>query len=194
MAKQLTPKEFHKLPKSEKAVLVAKDVLKQISIGRYKPQAGRYIGDLVISDFSDSNAQINEKFDSIKSCTACALGSILLSCTHLGNKLLFSDIGIIGKRKQVGIGNLKNANVVDLFKDIFSKKQLLLIETAFEGFNGSSYGDDQMSDRFGEYLGKILSKSEAKACDKFTEKYNNDYDRLVAICENIIENNGKFKP
>jgi hypothetical protein len=60
--------------------------------------------------------------------------------------------------RKTGIGN------------IFSSKQLELIEDAFEGFEKHSLS----------YL--------------FYEKYPNAEKRLVAILENIVENKGEFIP
>jgi hypothetical protein len=46
----MTEEKFNSLPKHKKAVLVAKDVLKQIQVKRYIPNRGRYISYVEFND------------------------------------------------------------------------------------------------------------------------------------------------
>ena len=189
-------KNFNKLPKNKKAILVVKDVLEQIRIGRYIPTNGRYLDDQLMKISSSEDIQSN--FEKINNCEACALGTMLLSCTHLGNKLTFGDI----KMRNLG-GNNSN-KIKEFFLSIFDAKQLLLIETAFESYSGYlPEADDENYDfiyneiytKYGsDILGEKLTREECNDCNEFYLKYSEDKERLIAICNNIINNNGIFLP
>lgn len=194
----MTTKQFQKLSKAKKAVLVAKDVLEQLAAKKYRANTGNYIS---FDGQIPFEGDIKSNFDKLPSCKVCALGSMLLSCTKLGNVLTTDDIDT-----SVGHSDLTSSdNVRVLFDSIFSNKQLLLIETAFEGYNDWKYMSNsdefkeyekdfeyyQSADRYGD--DETLSFEEASACTKFYMKYRKDV-RLIAICNNIIENDGTFIP
>ncbi len=196
MKKNLTVEEFDALPKNEKAVLVAKDVLKQIKLKKYIPNAGNYIKyNSSIDDLEDLGLKkkddVRNNFDKIPPCEVCALGSMLLSCTKLGNRLTFNDVDIINGTK---IDILDKPKIKKLFNSIFDGYQLLLIENAFEKPSVSS-------DRYAKnILGLKLSDEDFDKCDDFFYKYGselkskieNNHNRMVAICKNIIKNKGTF--
>jgi uncharacterized protein YkuJ len=185
MKKELTVEEFDALPKNEKAVLVAKDVLAQIDAKRYVPEVGRYLK--VIDDREayelDDNDDIRTNFDKVPQCQVCALGSMLLSCTRLGNKLRFEDIDLTG----MSIYKFHNEKIKSLFESIFDGYQLLLIENAFEG---ASYHDKRYSKHI---LNFELNEDDFIRCNNFYNLYETDNERLIAICDNIIKNKGTFK-
>jgi hypothetical protein len=196
MKKNLTVEEFDALPKNEKAVLVAKDVLKQIKLKKYIPNAGTYIKkNWDFDDLKDLGLKkkddVRNNFDKIPQCQVCALGSMLLSCTKLGNRLTFNDVDIINGAR---IDNLNKPKIKKLFKSIFDGYQLLLIENAFEG---GSFTADRYANNI---LGHKLSDSDYNKCNEFYFKYagyggfsdESTHNRMVAICENIIKNKGTF--
>ena len=200
----MTVKQFEKLSKKRKAVLVAQDVLAQIKAKKYIAATGNYVS-LINTENIQNNKQINTQFDNIKECEVCALGSMLMSCTHLGNKLTFKDIGLDLKglswdSDKVGLDDLKNKKVEKLFSSIFDDHTLLMIETAFESYehNSNYYGElekesfeyHQESTRYGESCS--LTFEEVIACNKFYKKYSTDEGRLKAICNNIVKNEGSF--
>lgn len=195
----MTTKQFNKLSKAKKAVLVAQDVLAQIEANKYMPNTGAYVKfDEVISFEGD----IKSNFDKLPTCQVCALGSMLLSCTNLGN-ILTTDI-IINDR--IGHYELKDDNVKQLFSSIFSDKQLLMIETSFEGYSdweGCTVSDikkhckqyfhySEGADRYAD--DERLSFEETIACQELFLSFESHHDRLEAICNNIIKNNGIFIP
>jgi hypothetical protein len=194
----MTTEQFNALPKNEKAVLVAKDVLAQIKAKKYLPREGHYIH---IAGGYNFNGSIKENFDQIKECTVCALGSMLMSSTHLGNILTTKDINSFPDKN-----DLKHSEkVTELFASIFTDKQLLLIETAFEGYTKfleetkaeikKYYQEDfiyqECDDR---YATETLTFDETLACEMFYRKYYTGDKRLNAICRNIIKNGGIFIP
>ena len=196
----MTTEQFNALPTNEKAVLVAKDVLLQIKAKRYIPSTGRYI---MFQDDIPFEGSIKENFDQIPECEVCALGSMLMSSTHLGNILTTDDIG----SNPDGDDLRESKKITKLFSSIFTDKQLLLIESTFEGYSefkgmGDSKTDikkryqedfiyEELSDR---YSTETLTFDETLACEMFFRKYHDSDKRLNAICRNIIKNNGIFIP
>jgi hypothetical protein len=196
----MTTKQFNKLSKAKKAVLVAQDVLAQLNANKYTAQTGVYVR---FDDEIEFEGDIKSNFDKLPRCSVCALGSILLSCTNLGNVLTTDIIDDY----RIGHDELQDDDgVKKLFSSIFSDKQLLMIETSFEGYSawecwtvsdikkhskiGFSYFE--AFDRYAD--GERLSFEETLACQKLFLKYDSDQERLEAICNNIIKNNGVFIP
>lgn len=175
---------FSKLSKAKKRVAIAKDVLKQIRVGKYIANKGKYISRVDAPDIEDVYYQsdIKKNFSKIKNCNVCAMGACLMSATKFANKLKFQDIGS-------GVGDLNNPKVKDLFKSIFSPEQLLLIERAFEDKTG---GSTVGCDVFG--LEEWDFEKQIQKCSEFYGEYNNDETRLIGIMNNIIKNKGTFKP
>jgi hypothetical protein len=182
----MTTQEFNALPQNEKAVLVAKDVLAQLECGKFKPIVNVYIStnqtvyDLGVN-FDDD---IKTNFDKLPQCQVCALGATLLSATHLGNLLTFRNINIA----RSSIEGINNEKVSELFESIFTFKQLLLIETAFENYisNATRFATDVKDE--------LLTNDEITKCIDFYNSYTDIQDRMTAIFQNVIENNGVFKP
>lgn len=191
----MTTEEFYALPRNERAVLVAKDIIAQVNNGKYYPKQGAYLNFTYITDWMgikalkeavDEGLDIKENFHLIPNgCAACAIGATILSCTHLGNKLKFSDI----RASRLGIYDLDKASIKELLDSVFNPEQLLMIETAFEGWSYSA-------DRYARTVLDVdLETSVYRACDLFYGKYCNDpEERMIAIYQNIIDNNGVFVP
>jgi hypothetical protein len=176
--KQITElnKTFASLNEAERRVLIAEDVLKQIEVGAYRPLKGFYINDFTVTRVNTRTKSIQKLFDDIE-CQCCALGACLLSTTKYKNKLVVDDV--IELRSKSGAWKL--------LKDVFTSKQLLMIEYAFEGrFGGDRVGEDCFKDE--------LSFPEEKECVEFGRNYVNSRPRLIAIMKNIIENKGEFIP
>lgn len=197
----MTTQEFNALPNNEKAVLVAKDVLAQVKANKYIAKTGSYISMIFENDFEGS---IKDNFDQIHQCKVCALGSMLMSSTHLGNILTTKDLPNYPDADDLR----RSDNVTELFSSIFTNKQLLLIETAFESY--SKFWNEtkrqikkryehtpfiyyEGSDRYADGKEK-LTFEETLACEMFNRKYPDDDKRLNAICRNIIRNKGVFIP
>lgn len=202
----MTTEQFYSLPKEQRAVLVAKDVLAQIKKEKYIPTRGNYITIKKIKNVK-SNSQINKSFSKIKECEVCALGSMLMSCTHLGNRLTFKDIYIDLEDELEEYGyaaSLINNSVTELFKEIFDFHSLLLIETAFEGYSDWMNLDEEQIEmqkenwryaeeaiRFAEK--ETLSYKECVAAHSLYNRHIEDEEgALREICLNIIKNKGKF--
>lgn len=196
----MTTQEFNALPNNEKAVLVAKDVLAQVKENKYIAKTGSYISRIFEDDYEGS---IKDNFDQIQQCSVCALGSMLLSSTHLGNLLTTKDLPNYPDAYDLR----RSEKITELFNSIFTYKQLLLIETAFEGYSyfwglkktqikkfyQENFTYNETFDRYAEGKEK-LTFEETLACEMFNRKYDEDEKRLNAICRNIIKNKGVFVP
>ncbi len=168
--------------KSEKRVIIAKDALSQIRSGNFEAEASIWAD--VHGDFDlDSTCSAQEQLlKSDVSCNGCALGSILVSAIRLSNQVSVDEFDELTNQKTLGEQIEKNN--VPTINDIFTKSQLILIENAFEGCSG-----------YFRHNNKTLNYSErlSNRIYKFTSKYLDMNDRLIAILENIIRNNGTFK-
>jgi len=188
---QLTVEQFEALSRNEKAVLVAKDILERIRLSKIKAKRGMYC----VLDLNEvggsSDRDVRSNLSSIKQCQVCALGAAMLSTTVFANKLTFKQLERFD-------GDRDALNVLET---VFTPKQMLLIETAFEsysGFRSTEFIDEDFeyldpSSRIGaEVFNEVLTREEVIACINFYNKYSIDDDRLIAICDNIIENGGIF--
>jgi hypothetical protein len=194
----MTTEQFNILPVNEKAILVAKDVLAQIKAEKYIAYEGSYISFYGSLPFEGS---IKENFNELPQCKVCALGSMLLSSTHLGNVLTTKDMPDYPDADELR----DSEKITNLFNSIFTDKQLLMIETTFEGYSEfydhnksgikkkfqEEFNYYECSDR---YAKEKLTFDETLACEMFYRKYKDSEKRLKAICRNIIKNNGVFIP
>jgi len=171
--------EFKKATKAQKRIMIAKDVLAQIKAKRYFPESGEWVKPLWSSDQKsidiklDPNSSVKDAFKSkaINSCQVCALGGLFMSCTNLNNN---TTVGDLTKESYIGDLVADDDKISNGLNRIFTQKQLILIESYFEGSQGYFKGDDVKT-------------------FVFLETYNDD-ERLKMITQNIIDNNGTFKP
>jgi len=167
----MTNKQFEQLSKAEKRVAIAKDVLKLIKAEKLIPETGSYVE----NDQLDSILWNNDEVDIKKAlkelqqpCEVCALGAIFYAETIKRN-----DCVIVGRF-------VRRDDITKRMKDIFTKGQMIMIESAFES------GD------FNEL--RIVSQGNIELSINFGSQYTEPKERLVAIMENIVKNKGTFKP
>jgi len=168
--------EFKKATKAQKRVMIAQDVLAQIKTKRYVAESGCWVQPNIKAacekNLKDEDS-VQELFakKKIKSCNVCALGGLFMSCINLNNNTTVEDL-----KKEFYIGDFvyDDSKISNGLNRIFTQKQLILIESYFEGSQGYFKGDNE----------KTLL---------FLESYNDD-ERLEMIMQNIIDNNGTFKP
>ncbi len=178
---------FSKATKAQKRVLVAKDVITQLKVGKFEARSGMFVTLPYVTRTKGGDASLQVALLQDKQpCQCCALGSLVLSCTLFANKQTVSD-GIafeaLGEMLDgtTGFGVLKNG-----FEKLFSERQFRLIEYAFE--NGDGYfGFSSWED------GKLSNGAIARAQD-FSARHDDSTELLVAIMKNIIKNKGTFKP
>jgi len=117
-----------------------------------------------LPDFANVN---KENVNSI-TCEVCAKGGLFAS--YVGRVNNFDESCVISNDE-------KNPAHTKLL-EIFTLEQLAIIEYAFEGT---------------QYIYSIsISDSMCSILESFYRHYVTDKERLIAICENIIKNNGDF--
>lgn len=185
------------MTKAEKRVEIAKDVLKQIKANKYIPTSGIWVMDsdgYEVEDLISYARQVAEEADAVDlkkdvicklngTCSVCALGSLFVSAIDKFNHTKLNP----GYR--VDWTESEDSEYNPLLK-WFSAKQLLLIETTFEGGHGG-WANEAMY---------ILSKKEFESWEEsilpaiyaYCNKYPDANIRLKAIMNNIIRNKGTF--
>lgn len=193
----LRNRRFKAATAAKKRVLIAEDVIAQVKAGRFKPKSGSWVQPLDRKGYDidmqpgltkfDEEDSVRELFldGSIPKCECCALGAMFMSCTLYNNKTTVEDFDEeVGWRFDdlVMEGGFKNG-----LTKFFSKDQLQLIESAFEGNMGAFVLDEE-----DEYSGTGIAPGEKTKV--WMDELRDDKKRLVRIMENIIKNKGKFVP
>lgn len=157
----------------EKAVAVARDVIERLdSHESFTPLTGRYlstprvfmIDELEGKDLQDFIPEIERS-----GCQVCALGGLLFC-----KAVLYDEVPAL----IVSMGHATRYSTVNALSDVFDTKTLDLVEAAFE-----------QSRRFAEDY-----QDEAVRAEVFGKQYEGDRERMRAIMENIVANNGEFIP
>jgi hypothetical protein len=179
---------FNRMSNAKKRVVIAKDVLDRIAIGQLKSYCGAIVQDVKLYKGRDIKDALNN--DSDFTCSVCAKGAMLM--------------GYVGRVNQMKFDNIVNSNYGDSkvhqkLAEIFTLEQLALIELAFEGVQYLNSNVENFITADDEDI--IINAEDTKAGLAFYNKYKtSDYklyelnNRLIAICKNIIENKGTFKP
>lgn len=186
--------EYKRMSAAQKRVAIAKDVIAQINCEAYQPTAGTYVS-LAPSDKAKSdgkslqdlwNKPTDQMLDEgMLQCSVCAKGAMFMS--HIRKD---SDSCKVGQAQD----GQHEPNIEERLTDVFSEKQLDLIEAAFEQ-SGSYYANNhaETSEKYSEDKGEYYTGRAGKA-EKFGERYSEDQERLVGIMRNIIRNDGTFVP
>lgn len=173
-------------------ILVAKDVLESLKELTVKNGEG-YL-QVEIDDFGDILNDSGEDSKVIagklkNKCTVCALGACFLSLVYLDNDFDFLD-GMHSYLDEIGEIKLTHIRLQKLNQrllKVFSGRQLSLIETAFEC---------QMHNPTEDFVSNTFKgdKTLLERAIKFGWSWHSSNERLKAIMENIIENEGEFIP
>lgn len=169
---------FNALPRKEKKILVAKDVIKSIKKGLYKAERGLYC-DIIVDVSGEDDVKKNIK--EIEKCTVCAIGSAVISITKFANQLTFNDLDHFEKGGKIG----------KLLTSVFTPKEIALIEACFETGNNvyarNAYEQDMLDE-------------EIEECRRFSEYYApretfhnaSEEENLLLVIMNIIAKKGRF--
>lgn len=207
MSKQLlTTKQFMKLSRANRAIIIAKDVIKQIKLKLYKSNhsystaLGR-----MIHDPKDDAAELLRTQNIV--CQGCARASLFISAVKYKNKINIGDVEDGGFEYQTYSDFSTVAT--DYLSGEFTPEQQALIENAYE--DGRKYGDGLFTDirldkrqtnrkykAFNANIKlakafKIKTVSKWRTLDRKTRGKKDDYV-LTQICKNIVKNSGIFKP
>jgi hypothetical protein len=175
----ISKEKFDKLSPAKQRMTIAQDVIDRIKIGQITPSTGRTLHKFNIQ--RSPNYSVKKLLaQPIFNCQACALGAMFMANVGINNNCNVNTTQHITASSSI----LKRAVNNDL-SDIFSVKQMALIEIAFEQTvsiaNGSVIHSKHDLDRSIKFCGE-------------GHKRLNDKDKLLKICNNIIKNQGAFKP
>ena len=157
--------DLSKIPKAEARVLIAQDVLNQLNLKKIIATSGTYFA---FGDTTfDGGDFLHEVLDKTQ-CQVCALGSLYYSRVQVANETKCDVVERIGDFEDESLNSINNVHTImpDL-NQYFDWSALDKIENYFEGwFEANTF-------------------------------YNNNPDpeiRMRKIMQNIIDNNGDFKP
>lgn len=193
----MTSEKFNLLSPEKQRIAVAKDVIAQIKAKRYKPAHKGYVKFLdgnfdIIDAAKDTSEDLQTCIPKLKECAVCARGAIFLSTVKIDNSFSVDNVNYTWN----GVYEVEEEDIEERLKLIFGDQQYL-IEYAFEGWDSSGQFANQFQDSSGHFLSNTLEmlyddlESTAVA---FHKKYKSPSDRVIAIMENIIKNDGLFKP
>lgn len=163
---------------AEKRAMIAQDVIDQLNAGKYTAEGGTWAFIDTGSKELAAEQQVCDLIaDKNTECTCCALGALMLSEISINDKLTVEAADEEFWNNSLAIGIREEG---DRLRDYFSDDQIRLIEIAFELGCGefSPQGDSEGDE----------------AAVMFGEQYEEESDRLLAIMNNIIKNNGTFIP
>lgn len=183
---------FDQLSPAEKRVAIAEDCITRIKIKQIEARQGSFIRE---SDFYGGigfheNGDMfkkpnymeqyqNEVKDIINSspitCSACAKGALFISYVGRVNN-------VNRVYDSVNIDNAEHKKLLELF----SAEQLSLIELAFEGYQYLTHDENHCRIQ--------LDLDVRESARELAYSITDTNERLIAICENIIENKGEFIP
>lgn len=175
----MTRKAWDKMSKKERRVSIARDVLRRLERGELRLGINYYCEPDDDEDFALQKGDISKE-DITKlqtECRVCARGAFMISRISKCKDVKWEQLKN-GKSNTIHVDNEANSNIL---KDSFTQKQLGLIEAAFEF--SLEYGVD-----YGN------SSEDSREAAKFGYDLDKPQDRLIAICQNIIDNDGKFNP
>lgn len=175
---------FEKASKAEKRVMIAQDCIERIKMSQLSALQGYVVTDGIYNAENNEILDLSIKdvlssiiqFEGVSICNTCAKGGLFMSYVGRVNDFIFCDV-------ENNTGH--NSLAMKKLREIFSEKQLILIEAAFEG--------SQIVNRLSSGENYYLSPSQKEKVEDFWNKHESDNNRLIAICENIITNKGTFK-
>ena len=165
---------FNRLTTLQKRVAIAKDAIAQIQSGKYKPTTGKYIElNNSLKILGSGSKSLQDAFLNATKCQVCARGALFVSQICKGNKCSLSDIGLHESDRYINLYNFK-----DHESKIWDEETIYLIESCFE--------KREMCEE------SSVAYSDIEAAIHYGKSFKSAKDRLVGICQNIIDNKGKF--
>jgi hypothetical protein len=149
-------------------VAIARDVLEQLRLKRYRATCGGYVSldDIAYDHLEES---FKDFFKTKKvNCDVCALGAAFVSLVNIKNECSVEDV-------------LNNGMDRERLESVFGCDNMNLMESAFE--EGPMDGSDNENE-------DIYSLETAA---KWGNQWHKHEDRLRQIMLNVIRNNGDFK-
>jgi hypothetical protein len=181
-----------KMTGPQKRVAIAKDTIKWLGTKAIKMKPGTYF-QLPRKAIKVQNGKLDDVLATVeKPCQVCALGSLFYSMVRRFDKVPVSICNTMWEVDDIYAEGVGHADIYIELSKYFPRHQLSLIESAFEKRDMVEVGDyDGIEVEVG-MAGLALEDTIDRAIDFARKK--NATDRLRAIMNNIIENNGAFKP
>lgn len=178
--------KFNRLTNSKKRVAIAKDVIDQLDAKKYFAITGRYFSiENENYDVLTYDSPLQPLIKKVKECQVCAMGAIFASKVNLYNECTLNDIGMYRSNKSLDVVNINHLKLIKNVEEIFSERQLRMIEIAFEGRD---------FDRNHTVSNKDILKSLSFYKEQVIKHNFNPYLIMRAIMSNIITNKGEFRP
>lgn len=204
-------KSYIKKSKQRRRIDIAKEVIAMLNVeGVFNPIHNEYCNIAVPykevrKRMSDTPSTQETMIDIVDQhyCEGCAQAALFIAKTlkfnHAYYPFTMTDIFADTKGtkhdesenvcKTFGV-HLNGYDLVDGLSDAFDTVPLILIEAAYEG----RLIHDTYLDKMGvSHSMKPHQKQVRQAIGAFS-KYTDPKDRLIAICQNIIDNKGEFMP
>jgi hypothetical protein len=186
---------FGKMTRAQQRVTLAKDIIKNVISGKFIAEQGSYVSfnydnyvdnvraQALIADARGSGTQdklqMCQVFEAAEKCTVCGIGGAYVAAVLRADKLTLDRAGSLGN-------DVPMRKYLDQF---FSREQQALIECAFEGDSTFQYISHDSN-----VTGAQTTRAKARSASKFGQKFDEPDERLIAIMENVIENDGTFIP
>ena len=172
-----TNEAFEKASPDQKRVMIAKDVLLRIELRNINMKRGNFLSKrslpLEKGSFKDMLNYYKRPV-----CDVCAKGALFCSIIGRVNNLTIDEL----LSMDIMVSSFSDPAHQEL-KKYFSEEQIDLIEIALEGSSFLNIAD------YDDY-GKAIDFHH----NHFVESDSSAEYNMIAICNNIIENNGTFKP
>jgi hypothetical protein len=182
--------QFEKASAAMKRVMIAKDVIEHVKVKNIKANRGAYFegGEYPeIGETTKAKVSLQEVMPKMELCSVCALGGMFYSSIAINNKF---KADVIDKREGEIDTEFDGDDVRKKLGKFFSKYQMALIESAFEGTDYSYENDiEDMSD-----ARELEFEKATDFCRKNNGERIDSKKAIIKIMNNIIENEGKFKP
>lgn len=180
---------FAAMTPAQQRVAIAKDVLKWIALDRLVPTTGSYFDVWNKAALGiGSNAYYRKKLDGQEAllkpevkCSVCALGGLFACTVARANSITLYDVNIAGQ-----------GAMHEYLAPYFDRRQLLLVESAFERVDFRPHREKYRIDDYGDE--SFVQDLEVERAVAFGCGYDKADKRMRAIMENIIANGGEFKP
>jgi len=184
-------KPVKSLTAAQKRVLIAKDTIKWLNSNNIEAKSGEYF---LAPSMGIKIKSLNDKLGAAlartkKSCKVCALGGMFYSMVRRFDKVTVGRGDITNRCLGDYLTFVESSVVFSELGKYFPHHQLAMIESAFEMIDMIDWEDH---DHIGD--------AEVDRSILFAQKpdYSGDgkspASRLRMIMENVVENNGVFKP
>ncbi len=185
----VSEEEFDKLSMQERRIAIVKDALAQLESGRYTPSPGRWcqFDKPVPTDTSygvDTQVPLQPILNESK-CYVCGLGALFASAVGLYNECHIS----------MWNPTIYWGEVEPVVCRHFNVRQVHAVEIAFEKGGGSYKWHEGQGDGNSAVAPDIAELYDrALRFGRVEERRNQAHIRLKDILQNMIDNNGEFKP